>query len=157
MKTKIEIKTYLGSLLFSFESENNTLKKTLEKAVKSEANLRGADLRGANLYGANLCGADLYGANLYGANLRGAKNFKMYWHIHHEVLVENLYEPLKNRIKYIKEEKAKNETPEQIKLRLKLLKKVKCKPENYPVNKEGWEKLHKKECKNCTWDGNSIL
>ena len=56
-----------ASLLFEYESEENSLKITLQAAVKS-----GANLRGANLYGANLDGADLRGANLYGANLRGA-------------------------------------------------------------------------------------
>jgi len=48
---------------------------------------------------------------------------KYYWHIHHEILVEALTEPLKNRIKYIKENKPKDE----IELRLKLIKPVKGK------------------------------
>ena len=43
------------------------------------------------------------------------------WHVHHDVLVEPLTEPIKNRIKYIKEFKPENE----IKLRLRLLKVVK--------------------------------
>ena len=92
MKTKIEIKSIFGDLIFEFEKENNTIKDTLLEAIKNGANLRGADLRdadlygadlrdadlygadlrGADLYGADLRGADLYGANLYGANLRGA-------------------------------------------------------------------------------------
>ena len=68
-------------LLFEYESEENSLKITLQAAVKSGANLdganlyganlRGASLDGANLRGANLDGANLYGANLYGANLYG--------------------------------------------------------------------------------------
>ena len=201
MKIKIEIKHFItGSVLFKFETENNTIRKTLEEALRRradlrEADLRGADLRRANLWRANLRRANLRGAdlrradlreadlrgadlrradlrranlreanlwraNLWGADLRGAdlwriKGLQMYWHIHHEILVENLIEPLKNRIKYIKEEKAKSETPKQIKLRLKLLKKVKAK--KYPETEEGWEKLHKKECKGCSWDGNSIF
>ena len=62
-KIKIEIKhKWHGSVLFSYESEDNTLLKTV-----SEANLRGANLRGANLYGADLREANLRGANLYGA------------------------------------------------------------------------------------------
>ncbi len=71
-----------ASLLFEYESEENSLKITLQAAVKSGADLYGANLRGANLRGADLYGADLYcadlygadldGANLYGANLRGA-------------------------------------------------------------------------------------
>ena len=48
---------------------------------------------------------------------------KFYWHIHHDVLLEPLTEPLKNRIKFIKENKPKDE----IELRLKLLKPVRGK------------------------------
>ena len=48
---------------------------------------------------------------------------KFYWHIHHDILLELLIEPLKNRIKFIKENKPKDE----IELRLKLLKPVKGK------------------------------
>ena len=185
---KIQIRTLAGNLLFEYESKDNTIKKTLEKAVKERADLRGADLgeanlgeadlgeadlreadlwgadlwranlrrvdlwranlRRANLWGANLRGADLRRADLWGADLRRAEGLKLCWHIHHDQLVENLTEPLKNRIDYIKKEKPKDE----IKLRLKLLKKVKCKPENYPTTLEGWEELHKKECPNCPWD-----
>ena len=75
---KIEIKNrWTGNILFEYLSENNTIKKTVSEAIKSEANLRGAnlcgaDLYGADLYGADLCGADLCGADLRRANLRGA-------------------------------------------------------------------------------------
>ena len=72
MKTKIEIKSIFGDLIFEYEKENNTIKDTLLEAFKNDADLRGADLRGADLYGANLYGADLYGANLHDANLYGA-------------------------------------------------------------------------------------
>jgi hypothetical protein len=97
---KIEIKNiFTGSVIFTYEKENATIKEAVAQAVKEGAdlegadleganlegadlrgaNLRGADLRGANLRGAylrgaNLEGADLYGADLYGADLRGAKN-----------------------------------------------------------------------------------
>jgi len=91
-KIKIQIKHWSGSLIFEYESVDNTIYKTLKEALKSGANLcganlrganlcgadlhgadlHGADLRGADLYGANLCGADLYGADLRGADLRGA-------------------------------------------------------------------------------------
>ena len=75
MKTKIQIKTALGSVLFELEKENNSVKDTLVEAVKSGAdlsyaNLRGADLSYANLRGADLRGADLRGADLSYANLR---------------------------------------------------------------------------------------
>ena len=82
MKTKIQIKTTLESLLFEFEKEDNSVKDTLIEAVKRGAYLGGANLvdaylRGANLGDANLGdaylgGADLGGANLRGADLRGA-------------------------------------------------------------------------------------
>ena len=47
MKTKIQIKTTLGSLLFEFEKEDNSVKDTLIEAVKRDADLRGANLRDA--------------------------------------------------------------------------------------------------------------
>ena len=68
--TKIEIKTIWGEIIFTHEKEDNTVKDTLQKAVRSGANLYGADLRGANLYGADLGGANLGGADLGGADLR---------------------------------------------------------------------------------------
>ena len=46
---KIEIKLkFSDKVIFSFQCENNTIKKTVEKAVKYGANLYGANLRGAN-------------------------------------------------------------------------------------------------------------
>ena len=81
MKISI-LNRFSASVVFEADIENNTVKLTLELALKSNANLcgsnldganlRGANLRGANLDGANLRGANLYGANLYGANLDGA-------------------------------------------------------------------------------------
>ena len=69
---KIKIKSRLGSILFEYEKENNTIKDTLIEAVEKCANLTGADLTGADLTGANLKGADRTGANLKGADLTGA-------------------------------------------------------------------------------------
>ena len=70
---KIEIKNrWTGNILFEYLSENNTIKKTVSEAIKSEANLRRANLRGADLCGADLRGADLRRANLRGADLRRA-------------------------------------------------------------------------------------
>ena len=63
---------FSASVIFEFEADENSIKITLEAAVKARANLRGANLYGANLRGANLRGASLHGANLDGANLRGA-------------------------------------------------------------------------------------
>ena len=87
MKTKIEIKSRIGNLLFTYESENATIKVALLKAIESgvdlsvanlsgvdlsEANLSGVNLSRANLSRANLSEANLSRANLYGANLSEA-------------------------------------------------------------------------------------
>jgi hypothetical protein len=69
---KIQVKSVYGDVLFEYEAPENTLAKTLIKAIKSGANLYGADLSRANLYRANLSGANLSGANLSGADLSGA-------------------------------------------------------------------------------------
>ena len=66
---KIQIKSIWGEVLFEYEKENNTIKDTLEEAVK-----HGANLNGASLYRASLNRASLNGANLNGANLNGARN-----------------------------------------------------------------------------------
>ena len=76
---KIQIKSIWGEVLFEYEKENNTLKDTLEEAVKhganlTRANLTRANLTGANLDGANLTRANLTRANLTRANLDGATN-----------------------------------------------------------------------------------
>ncbi len=74
MKIKLSIKNrFTGSVIFEFETEENTIKKTLLKAIKQGADLQGADLRGADLRGADLQGADLQGADLRGADLQGAE------------------------------------------------------------------------------------
>ena len=72
MKTKLSIKTWGGTPLFEYEAEDNTLKQTIEVAIKSLADLSEADLSKANLSGANLSGADLSRTNLSEANLSGA-------------------------------------------------------------------------------------
>ena len=72
MKTKIEIKSVFGNVLFEYEKENNTIKDTLIEAVRKGADLGGAYLRGAYLGGAYLRDADLGGAYLRDADLRDA-------------------------------------------------------------------------------------
>jgi hypothetical protein len=70
---KIEIKCrFSGSVLYSHEAENNSMRVTLEAAISARAYLAGANLAGANLAGAYLDGAYLAGAYLAGANLAGA-------------------------------------------------------------------------------------
>ena len=76
MKT-IEIKNINGDVLFSHTAENNSIKITVEEAVKKNirltlADLEGADLEGADLEGANLRNTSLKKANLAWANLAGA-------------------------------------------------------------------------------------
>ena len=75
MKTKIQIKTLGGSLLFEYESEKNTSKKTLIEAVNRGADLRGADLTDAYLRGAYLRDAYLRGADLRGADLKKLQSY----------------------------------------------------------------------------------
>ena len=49
MKIKIEIKSVSGKVLFELEKENNTIKETLEQAIKENANLIGANLMARTL------------------------------------------------------------------------------------------------------------
>jgi hypothetical protein len=69
MKTKIEIKSIFGKVLFTYEAENATIKDAVEQAVKEKVSLYLANLSSANLYLANLSSANLYLANLSSANL----------------------------------------------------------------------------------------
>ena len=70
-ETKLEIKTFGGSVLFS--STKTTIKEAVEEAVSGGAYLGGANLEDADLGGADLGGANLGGADLGGADLGGAK------------------------------------------------------------------------------------
>ena len=72
METTIQIKTTSGDVLYEHTCEENSVKKSVEEAVKNKVSLRGADLSGANLFGADLSGANLFGADLSVANLFGA-------------------------------------------------------------------------------------
>ena len=83
------------------------------------------------------------------ADLWGANGLDIWWHVHHEILTEQLTEPVRNRINYIKSDKPKDE----IELRLKLLKPVLGK---VPSTPKGWESLHKKEC-GCGWNKKTIF
>jgi hypothetical protein len=69
---KIEIKTILGKIIFTYENENADMKSALIEGLKQNANFRRADLSGAYLSGADLSGANLSGADLSGAYLSGA-------------------------------------------------------------------------------------
>ena len=61
---KISIKSVGRIVLFEYESEDNTIKKTVERAISSSANLRSA----------NLCSADLRSADLRSADLKDIIN-----------------------------------------------------------------------------------
>ena len=69
MKTKIQIKSIFGKILFEFEKENNTVKNTVIEAINQKVNLRYANLRYADLSYANLSSMDLSFANLRFADL----------------------------------------------------------------------------------------
>ncbi len=69
MKLSI-LSSFNASLLFEYEAEKNSLKITLQAAVKNGANLYGADLRGADLRGANLYGEKLTKTPLQLNNLK---------------------------------------------------------------------------------------
>ena len=66
-KIKFQIKSVFGYILFEYEKENNTIKDTVEEAVRQKASLNHANLDGANLRGAYLVDANLRGASLDGA------------------------------------------------------------------------------------------
>ena len=69
----IQIKSrFSAEVLFEHDCENNSIRMTLELAIKSRANLSRANLSRANLSRADLSRADLSGAYLSRANLSGA-------------------------------------------------------------------------------------
>ena len=55
---KIDLILIFGSILFEYESSDNTVKKTLLEAIKSRANLSRADLSDADLSDADLSRAE---------------------------------------------------------------------------------------------------
>jgi hypothetical protein len=65
----IEIKNIFGKVLFTYESENATIKNAVEKAIKEKVSLQYANLSSANLSDANLSSANLSCADLSCANL----------------------------------------------------------------------------------------
>ena len=69
MLKKIEIKNISGAVLYSHECKGNTIKITLEKAVKEGVNLSYTDLSGSDLSGSDLFGCVLSNCNLSGSDL----------------------------------------------------------------------------------------
>lgn len=72
---EITIKNTDGNIIFKYDCEDNTIKKTIKEAVKQNVYLSGANLSGANLKGVCLKDMNLNGVNLSKACLIGA-NFK---------------------------------------------------------------------------------
>ena len=90
----------------------------------------------------------------------------LYWHIHHEILIEETTN-IQERIDYIRANKPEKEIP----LRLKLMTPV-LHPEKLPSSfRKAWEaydkareayrpqieKLHKEEHPDCPWNGKTIF
>ena len=71
-KIKIQIKSVFGNVLFEYEKENNTIKDTVEEAVRRKVSLDRASLDGASLDGASLNRASLNRASLNRASLNRA-------------------------------------------------------------------------------------
>lgn len=64
-KDRIRIKSWvLERIIFSYKCENNTIKKTVEEAVRRKISLAFADLNRVNLSGIDLSNADLAYAHL---------------------------------------------------------------------------------------------
>ena len=72
MEVKIVIKSVFGEVLFEYSKEDNTIKDTVEEAVRQGISLNGASLDWASLNWASLNGASLDWASLNGASLNGA-------------------------------------------------------------------------------------
>jgi hypothetical protein len=73
MKTKIQIKNILGSVLFEYESEENTIKETLTKAVENKKDLQGADLLGGRPSGGRPSGGRPSGGIPSGSRPSGSR------------------------------------------------------------------------------------
>jgi uncharacterized protein YjbI with pentapeptide repeats len=69
---KIQIRDRKGDVLFEHECEGNTIRATVEMAVRKRVSLEGAILSYADLREANLSGAKMSGAILISARLKGA-------------------------------------------------------------------------------------
>ncbi len=82
-KTKIQIMSIYGNVLFKHESVNNTIRETTEKAVISGVNLRGADLRSADLRSTDLSDAifnePIYLSDLYSIKQLPKDTVLTYW------------------------------------------------------------------------------
>ena len=72
LKTIKILNRFTDAIVYEATLKNNTILKTVERAVKEKVNLSGAYLRRADLSDAYLSGADLRRANLSGADLSGA-------------------------------------------------------------------------------------
>ena len=70
---KIEIKNkWTGEVIFAHDCDNNSVRVTVQAAIRAKVNLRGSDLRNSDLRGSDLSGSDLSYSNLSGSNLSGS-------------------------------------------------------------------------------------
>ena len=68
---KIEIKNrFTGAVIFAYEKENNTIKDTVEEAIRLNVSLEFADLRNCDLRNCDFRNCDLKNCNLENADLR---------------------------------------------------------------------------------------
>ena len=103
---------------------------------------------------------------------------ELYWHVHHDVLCELLTYPVEDRIAFIKANKPSSE----VETRLRLMQPVRGKlPPRFAkawaalsaalaawsardaynkarnVSRRALERLHRKECPGCPWNGHTIF
>ena len=106
------------------------------------------------------------------------------WHVHHDVLLEPLTEPIENRIAHIKENKPKEEQATRLRLLKPVagqipadLNKAQADQDKAQADQDkaqadwdkahaDWDKaqadpaveaLHEKECPGCPWNGRTIF
>ena len=93
---------------------------------------------------------------------------ELYWHVHHDVLCEPLTYPVEDRIAFIKANKPSSE----VETRLRLMQPVRGKlplrfvkawsawsaaRDAYDKARPALERLHRKDCPGCPWNGHTIL
>lgn len=71
--TLIHLKDYYGNIQFSYECEDNSVKKTLEAARKEHKRLYNLFINGADLYGIDMTGMSLTNSIFIDCNLSKAK------------------------------------------------------------------------------------
>lgn len=73
MKKTIQIRSISNEIIYEHTCENNTIKKTVECAIRNKANLRGANLSGQFLYDIDFSGISLMYADFTKSTLTRSK------------------------------------------------------------------------------------